>query len=180
MLNSKHAGQQLHSGLWASHWNNTSLKSWTAEKPWTGGFVNSAANVWNRCYYFSQRDFVEALCMKERELDDTRISLREAQRLYEEQKKLANQLQHKINSVGQSFEKFIFSEWSYLASLMLQDNTILHLIYLIKFWHFRNSSIGMNTFVCAPRTWETTWRYSTKLWRRTKSRSWFTMWVKIS
>ena len=59
-------------------------------------------------FYFSQRDFVEALCMKERELDDTRIAQKEAQRLCEEQKKLANQLQHKISSVGQSFEKFFF------------------------------------------------------------------------
>ena len=49
---------------------------------------------------FSQRDFVEALCNKERELDDTRISQSEAQRQYEEQKKLAGQLQHKINSVS--------------------------------------------------------------------------------
>ena len=57
--------------------------------------------------------------MKERELDDTRISQKEAQRLYEEQKKLANQLQHKINSVGESFENNFF-EWSKASSLMLQ------------------------------------------------------------
>ena len=72
--------------------------------------MNSTANVCTHWYYFSQRDFVEALCMKERELDDTRISQKEVQRLYEEQKKLANQLQHKINSVSESFETSFFLE----------------------------------------------------------------------
>ncbi len=51
-------------------------------------------------FCYSQKDFVEALCRKERDLDDMRFSKKDLQRQLEEQREIVNQLQNKMNAVS--------------------------------------------------------------------------------